>query len=128
LAWRLALLAAAALSLFLLLFKSVQAGPASTPSGPSPTFPCFERSRSRHFHVVPNDFHYGGASAREWFQQNWQPAFRCLDDQRVGNVGEGGKWLCDPDCLIAKGNCLVFSVGSNNQFDFEEVRLRLRTS
>ena len=121
--WRLISLAGVALLLFLLLLKSVEPVPAALGEVrvSFPAFPCFQHSRSRRFNLVPNDFHYGGVGAREWFQSNWQPVFRCLDDQRVGNVGEGGKWLCDPECLIVKGHCLVFSIGSNNQFDFEEV-------
>jgi hypothetical protein len=38
----------------------------------------------------------------------------------VGRYGDGGKWVCDPDCLLTARECTVFSVGSNNDFSFEE--------
>ena len=93
-----------------------------------PKYPCFHHTRSARFHVVPNDFRNGGKDARTWFQNNWYPAVRCLDDKRLGAVGDGGKWVCDPDCLLKRSNCLVFSVGSKNQFDFEEARCGFPTS
>jgi len=52
-------------------------------------------------------------------QRNWEPQLRCVGDQRLGNVGDGGKWVCDPDCLLEKGKCLLYSFGSNNDFSFE---------
>jgi hypothetical protein len=49
------------------------------------------------------------------------PTYMCdfNDVRRVGAWGEGGKWLCFlPD---GRGDpCIVYSMGSNNLFDFEE--------
>ncbi|CAE8596625.1 unnamed protein product [Polarella glacialis] len=43
-------------------------------------------------------------------------------------MGDGGKWVCDPERITKQvnsgGSCLVYSVGSNGQFDFEARVLR----
>lgn len=62
-----------------------------------------------------------------WYQNNWEPSFTCLHERRLGLWGEGGKWVCDPHRIstsASKQGCLVFSVGSNNDFSFEEAVLR----
>ncbi|KAL4855471.1 hypothetical protein ACK3TF_004002 [Chlorella vulgaris] len=67
--------------------------------------------------------------------------------RRVGSDGDGGKWLCPLDdglgnetlaaALVPadpppptrnQSSCIVYSVGSNNQFDFEEAMLKLGCS
>jgi FkbM family methyltransferase len=52
-----------------------------------------------------------------FFQNNWEPTVSCAYERRVGNDGDGGKWICDPDRL--KKSMLVYSIGSNNDFSFE---------
>lgn len=62
-----------------------------------------------------------------WYQNNWEPNFTCLHERRLGVWGDGGKWVCDPHRIAAassKRGCLVYSVGSNNDFSFEEAVLR----
>jgi hypothetical protein len=66
------------------------------------------------------DLSYGGATGRVWYQNNWEPRIPCVEEMRMGLHGDGGKWVCDPLCLLVRNNCLVYSFGSNNQFDFEE--------
>lgn len=57
---------------------------------------------------------------RKWVQENWEPSIRCLFEKRIGKIGDGGKHICDPDCLLKSyPNCTVFSIGSNNDFSFE---------
>ena len=51
---------------------------------------------------------------------DWEPTIRCVENRRVGHFGEGGKWICDPDCLLLPHHCTIFSIGSNNEFSFEE--------
>lgn len=58
-----------------------------------------------------------------WYQLNWDPSFTCQHERRVGGTGDGGKWVCDPHRIDPK-RCLVYSVGSNNDFSFEESVLR----
>jgi hypothetical protein len=58
---------------------------------------------------------------RVFFQNNWEPTFSCAFEERIGEMGDGGKWLCDPHRIVTNpGNCLIYSFGSNNVFDFEE--------
>ena len=62
-----------------------------------------------------------------WYQNNWEPSFTCLHERRLGLWGDGGKWVCDPHRIAtsaSKQGCLVYSVGSNNDFSFEEAVLR----
>ncbi|KAI2493959.1 methyltransferase domain-containing protein [Fragilaria crotonensis] len=55
-----------------------------------------------------------------FYQMNWDPDFSCLLENSVGQVGsDGHKWVCDPHRLRGKTDCLVYSVGSNGNFDFE---------
>mmetsp|Transcript_5792 Transcript_5792/g.35963 ORF Transcript_5792/g.35963 Transcript_5792/m.35963 type:complete len:890 (+) Transcript_5792:259-2928(+) len=53
-----------------------------------------------------------------FFQKNWEPDFACVAEMRVGPPGDGGKWVCDPYKLNATA-CLVYSIGSQNEFGFE---------
>lgn len=48
-----------------------------------------------------------------------EPTFTCGLEQKIGSRGDGGKWVCDPH-RISHGDCLVYSIGSNNQYDFED--------
>ena len=69
---------------------------------------------------------------------NFEPEFTCPHEFRLGKLGDGGKWACDPHRILedigtadeehdvvkkkyinAKGTCLVYSVGSNGHYQFE---------
>lgn len=59
--------------------------------------------------------------------QLFLPIVRCPDGelpQRKGASGDGGKWLCMGSLKRSDGGCLVYSIGSNEQFDFEEEMLQ----
>lgn len=62
--------------------------------------------------------------AQVFWQIHYEPTFSCEFERRVGLAGEGGKWVCDPYKIARQvsngGSCLVYSVGSNGQYDFEE--------
>jgi hypothetical protein len=62
-----------------------------------------------------DDFNYGGATGRVWYQNNWEPHIPCVEEERVGEHGDGGKWVCDPICMLKRNRCTVLSFGSNNQ-------------
>ncbi|CAF4547309.1 unnamed protein product, partial [Didymodactylos carnosus] len=55
-----------------------------------------------------------------FFLTNWEPNFHCTFERRLGHIGDGGKWVCDPYRLQNKTSCLVYSAGSNGEFSFEQ--------
>jgi hypothetical protein len=59
-------------------------------------------------------------SGREYFQSHWEPSWNCEFEERFGNFGDGGKWVCDAHTLKQKKeDCHIVSIGSNNDFSFE---------
>jgi len=61
---------------------------------------------------------YTSKSGRVYFQNNWEPVVVCPYEKRIGKAGDGGKWVCNPRDISRPA--LVYSIGSHNQFDFEE--------
>ena len=74
-------------------------------------------SRYSLFHPRTN-----GASevANAWYQNNVEPSITCRQEERIGAHGEGGKWMCNIEALKEKKDCLIYSVGSANDFAWEE--------
>ena len=74
-------------------------------------------SRYSLFHPRTN-----GASevANAWYQNNVEPSITCPQEERIGAHGEGGKWMCNIEALKEKKDCLIYSVGSENDFAWEE--------
>ena len=60
----------------------------------------------------------GALDPMSWYQENYEPEFSCLHERRIGKMGDGGKWVCDPHRLVNK-SCLIYSVGSRGDFSFE---------
>ncbi|CAF1618991.1 unnamed protein product [Rotaria magnacalcarata] len=58
-------------------------------------------------------------SHKIFFLSNWEPNFHCSHARRIGQMGDGGKWVCDPHRLKARSDCLIYSAGSNGDFSFE---------
>jgi len=58
-----------------------------------------------------------------FYQNNYEPDFVCQHERRIGRLGDGGKWICDPHRIAHQEDCLVYSVGSNNDFSFEQAVL-----
>ena len=60
---------------------------------------------------------------RYFWQIHYEPSFSCDFEMRLGLQGEGGKWICDPNKLAvqaaAESSCLIYSIGSHGQYDFE---------
>lgn len=58
-----------------------------------------------------------------FWQIHYEPSFSCAFERRLGPVGDGGKWVCDPHRIARaahhKEPCLVYSIGSNGDFGFE---------
>lgn len=53
------------------------------------------------------------------FQSNWEPTWSCGLERRIGEIGDGGKWLCDPHKIRKSAGCNVISIGSNKGWGFE---------
>ena len=58
-------------------------------------------------------------SGVKWFQTYWEPCISCSDEERIGVIGDGGKWICNPQHMLKHDDCIILSVGSNNEFGFE---------
>ena len=63
----------------------------------------------------------GPGTCLDFFKNNWEPTFHCTFEQRIGRVGDGGKWVCDIHRYQALKNRspLIYSLGSNGDFTFE---------
>lgn len=59
-------------------------------------------------------------SGRKFFQANWEPTLSCAFEQRLGKIGDGGKWVCDAYRIAEAEMCNVVSIGSNNDWSFEQ--------
>jgi hypothetical protein len=52
-----------------------------------------------------------------FFYRHFDPTFSCEYEERIGKRGDGGKWICNPSLLETP---LVYSVGSSNEYSFEQ--------
>lgn len=89
------------------------------------------RTFPNHFGNDLNKFSNGPGSkgkvkqlggSKNWNGRNFQEEFHCAHAQRIPTTSEpdGPKWVCDPHRIAAqKDGCLVYSVGSNGNVDFE---------
>jgi len=51
----------------------------------------------------------------------FESTYECtMGEDRIGYIGEGGKWLCGLYNLLQVPNCIIYSMGSNGQHDFED--------
>lgn len=51
----------------------------------------------------------------DWFS----PDYNCPTMERIGRVGDGGKWICGVDVLREREKCVVYSYGVNKDLSFE---------
>jgi len=90
------------------------------------------RVRNRVNHKYPSDPYFNSHSTKvephRWHQENFEPDFTCLHEERVGGMGDGPKWVCNPRKLKElaikrvsekKEACLIYSFGSKGKFEFE---------
>jgi len=78
----------------------------------------FWNERKRLFHLR-DKINLIRNSGEYFFATNWEPTFHCSYPERIGAKGDGGKWICDPCRLKLQHDCLIYSVGSNDDFSFE---------
>lgn len=84
----------------------------------------------------PRRFTDNNLVSATWFQNHYEPDFACALERRIGRLGDGGKWICDPHRITMKAQqnnnsnsggdrgCLVYSVGSNGDASFEAAILQ----
>uniref|UniRef100_A0AC35GB76 Methyltransferase domain-containing protein n=1 Tax=Panagrolaimus sp. PS1159 TaxID=55785 RepID=A0AC35GB76_9BILA len=48
------------------------------------------------------------------------PEVFCKDLIRIGRVGDGGKWICNPTAMLNWPKCNIYSLGTYNDPSFEE--------
>lgn len=66
----------------------------------------------------------------DYRQVVWAPTLTCPSQYRVGEIADGGKWICnlpgidDPKWNPPNDKCLVYSFGVGGKFGFEEQLLR----
>lgn len=101
----------------------------------------WEQRRRKWVHQQPKQQISNATAGHVFWQQNWEPDFACEHEERIGSPGDGGKWLCNPgrvrELYDRRSNpgrvrelhdrrspptdkCVVYSIGSDNIFDFEE--------
>ena len=89
----------------------------------------FRHQPDGRYHGTNPARHYNNPAL--WYYNNYNPIFNCPFAKRVWGVGDGPKWVCDPHRLQvqaerrqAKGeagpHCLIYSVGSNGNYEFED--------
>ena len=58
----------------------------------------------------------------------FEPVIDCYDEVRLGlrahSVGDGPKFVCGAEMLRQELNCVVYSIGSNRDFTFEEAVIK----
>eukprot|EP00760_Papus_ankaliazontas_P034362 PhM_4_TR7149/c0_g1_i1/m.78318 len=55
----------------------------------------------------------------------FQPEFNCPVLERIGALGDGGKWMCGVPYLLQHPTCVVYSFGSNGNRVFETALLNM---
>jgi hypothetical protein len=80
-----------------------------------------------------------------YFVDNYYPLFTCPHQERVGGIGDGPKWVCDPlrlkhvsrqprrfgdgggvgEVALREDKCLIYSIGSNGDFSFEDALVNM---
>lgn len=61
----------------------------------------------------------------DWFPASWP----CPHElERVGVIGDGGKWVCGAERLVQVPNCVIYSFGVEQQSSFEAAFLRRMSS
>jgi hypothetical protein len=68
-------------------------------------------------HAMKENYEKPMITPRAWYQNNWNEDFSCSRQVGMGGMADGHKFVCDPDRF--QNDCLVYSFGSNKNFDFE---------
>ena len=78
-------------------------------------------NRRKEIHQMQDKRNRNSEAVYHFFYKNWEPTIHCTFEQRIGNVGDGGKWVCDLHKLQTNNTVpLIYSFGSNGDFSFEQ--------
>jgi hypothetical protein len=90
------------------------------------------RARNADHYKRPHNPNEGSNKAAMWNFFNQEPVLSCPHLEKVGGLGDGPKWTCDPERLTrvaqrrhaanpssTESNCLVYSIGSDGNYRFE---------
>jgi len=88
------------------------------------TLTLVQRAKRARYSLFERNTNGAAQPANAWYQENAEPSYTCPFEERIGPSGEGGKWICDPERIRRSEECLVYSVGSMNDFRFEEAILK----
>jgi hypothetical protein len=58
----------------------------------------------------------------------FEPTVDCTTKERIGHIGDGGKWLCNLRSVIQRRNpepCVVYSFGVSNDVSLPAVKCTL---
>ena len=77
--------------------------------------------RRKHLHHLQDKRNRVSDARHLFFQNNWEPTIQCEFERRIGNTGDGGKWVCDVHRFhdVNQTKLLIYSFGSNGDFSFE---------
>jgi len=76
--------------------------------------------RRKRLHHIQDKRNRNNDSVNVFLQNNWEPTIHCTFEQRIGSVGDGGKWVCDVHNIQANNYVpLIYSFGSHADFSFE---------
>jgi hypothetical protein len=89
-------------------------------------------ARDADHYTNPLNPNAGSEQAAFWNFFNQEPVMSCPHLKKVGGLGDGPKWTCDPERLTrvaqrrhkvnpssTESKCLVYSIGSNGDYRFE---------
>jgi Methyltransferase domain len=75
------------------------------------------KARTFAEYTVPKDAASRPSDTKAWHNENQEPVLSCPLAQRIGGLGDGPKWVCDPHRLVDMPECLIYSVGSFGKYE-----------
>jgi hypothetical protein len=84
-----------------------------------------QRARGFVQYMHPKEPEKGYENTKFWYLDNLQPDFTCPHVNRVGGHGDGPKWTCDPHRLLDRKDCLIYSIGSEGNYAWEDALIAL---
>ena len=80
-----------------------------------------EQAHRRYRPVPPGPAWIDGVgNIADWIDRNEHPTLTCPQEEWIGPLEDGHKFVCDPHRLVSLSDCLVYSIGSNGEFGFEQ--------